>query len=90
MVCTSSRGKKCPMSYVEKSRQPKCFRNADDDNFNYRYISNKTVKFNRGVTRWWLQDLFAPWFNESFRLNDNGESHCIMIIDGCSAHNGIQ
>ena len=31
IVCTFSRVKKFPISYVGKSKQPKCFRNADDD-----------------------------------------------------------
>ena len=75
MVCTYSRGKKCPMEYVGKSKQPKCFINADDNEFNHRYTSNKTEWFNRGVTQWWFQDVFAPWFNESFRVDDNEESH---------------
>ena len=51
MVCTFSLGKKIPMEYVVKSKQPKCFRNADDDEFNHRYTSNKTAWFNRGVTQ---------------------------------------
>ena len=90
MVCTSSRGNKLPMAYVGHSKQPKCFRNADEDEFNHRYTINKTAWLNLGVTQWWFQDIFAPWFNKSFRMDDNEESHCIIIIDGCSDHNGIQ
>ena len=71
MVCTYIRGKKCTIAYVGNSKKPKCFRNADDDEFNHRYTSNKTAWFNSGVTQWWFQDVFAPWFNESFRVDDN-------------------
>ena len=42
MVCKSSRGKNCPMEYFGKSKQPKCFIDADDDEFNHIYTSNKT------------------------------------------------
>ena len=90
MVCTSIRGKNFPMAYVGKSKQPNCFINADDDEFNNRYTSNNTVWFNHGVTQWWFQNVFSPWFNESFRVDDNEESHFIMIVYGFSAHNGIQ
>ena len=75
IVCKSSRRKKCPMAYVEKSKQPKCFINVDDDEFNNRYTSNNTVWFNHGVTQWWFRDVFAPWFIESFRVDNNEESH---------------
>ena len=71
MVCISSRVKICPVAYVENPKQPKCFRNSDGDEFNHRYTSNNTAWFNCGVTQWWFQDLFAPWFNESFRVDDN-------------------
>ena len=90
MVCTSILGKKCPMAHVGKSKQPKCFRNADDNEFNHRYTSNKTAWFNRGVNQWRFHYVFAPWFNVSFRVDDNEEPHCIMIMDGFSAHNGIR
>ena len=73
MVGTSSLWKKCPMYYVGESKQPKCFRNADDDDFNQIYISKNTAWFNLGVTQWWFQDVFATWFNESFRVDDNEE-----------------
>ena len=78
------------MVYVGKSKRPKCFRNADYDEFNHRYKSNKTAWFNRGMTQWWFQYVCAPWFHESFRVDGNEESHCIMIMNDCSAHNGIQ
>ena len=87
MVCKYINGKKFPMAYVGKSKQPKCFKNADGNGSNHRYTSNKTVWFNRGVTQWWFQYLFSPCFNESFKVDYNEESHCIMIMDGCSAHN---
>ena len=60
VVLTSSHGKKCPMAYVEKSKQPNCFINYDDNEFNHRYTSNKIAWFNCGVTQWWLQDVSAP------------------------------
>ena len=78
------------MAYFGNSKQLKFFRNADDNEFNHIYKSNKTPWLNCGVTQLWFQDVFAPWFNESFRVDDNEESNCIMIMDGCSAHNGIQ
>ena len=64
IVCTSIRRKNFPMAYVVHSKQPKCFRNDYGDEFNHRYTSNKMVWFNRGVTQWWFQDVFSPWFNE--------------------------
>ena len=88
MVCKSSSGKKCPMAYVGKSKQAKCFINAYNSKFNHRYTSNKTAWFNHGLTQWWFQDLLVPWFNESFSVDDVEESDFIMIIDGCSSHNG--
>ena len=78
------------MACIGKSKQQKCFRNADDDEFNQRYTSNKTAWFNRGVTQYWFQDVFVPWFNESFRVDADEESYCIMIMNGCSDHNVIQ
>ena len=63
------------MAYVGKSKQPKCFRNTDDDDFNHIYTSNKTSWFNGVVTQRWFQDVFAPRFIESFRVDDNEESH---------------
>ena len=71
MVCTYSCGKKFPMAYVGKSKEPKCFRNSDDGEFNHKYTSNKTAWFNCGVTQWRFQDVFAPCFNESFMVDDN-------------------
>ena len=71
IVCAYSRGKKCPMAYVGKSKQPNCFRNSDENEFNHRYTGNKTAWLNRGVAQWWFQDVFPPWFNESFRVGDN-------------------
>ena len=64
MVCTYSCGKKFPMAYVGQSNQPKRFINTDDDELNNRYTSNKTAWLNCGVTQWWFQDVFSPWFNE--------------------------
>ena len=53
-------------------------------------MSNKTVWFNKGVTRWWFHDVFVPWFRREFRRDDNADSNCVVILDGCSAHKDIQ
>ena len=60
MVFTSICGKKCPMAYVGKSKQPKYFKNADGDEFNHRYTGKNTAWFNHGVMQWRFQDVFAP------------------------------
>ena len=65
MVCTSSPGKKCPMAYVGKARNPRCFVNVTAD-LKRRYTRNKTAWFNRGVTEWWFREIFAPCFDEEW------------------------
>ena len=87
MVCTSSHGKKCPLAHVGKSKKPRCF---DDHGVPDHYTSNKTAWFNKHVMRWWFCTVFDPFFRREFRHGQNSEAHCIVILDGCSAHEGIQ
>ena len=84
MVCTSSTGKKVPMAYVGKSKNPFCFRGHEIQN----YCANDKAWFNMSVTQWWFREVFAPFFVENHRQEE--EKHCIVILDGCSAHNKIQ
>ena len=46
--------------------------------------------FDKGVTQWWFRDVFATFFEENFNIGDDIEVHCIVIIDVCRAHVGIQ
>ena len=88
MVCTSSDGVKCPIGWVGKSKNPRCFTNQNVQN----YIANEKAWFNKGVTQWWFRDVFDPFFKETYRRGEENddEAHCIVILDGCSAHVGIQ
>ena len=63
---------------------------AATEDIKNRYTSNKTAWFNRGVTEWWFRDIFITWFCRKFRQDEDANANCIMILDGCSAHNGIQ
>jgi hypothetical protein len=45
--------------------------------------------FNMGVTKWWFDTVFIPFFTEHFQ-SEEGTNHGIVILDGRSAHNGIQ
>lgn len=86
MVCTSSEGIKCPVGYVGKSKNPRCFLGQQLP----RYTANPTAWFNKGTTVWWFRDVFAPFFNAEFRTGDNVDAHCCVILDNCSAHASIQ
>ena len=85
MVCTSSLGVKVPLAYVGKSNNPRSFAGKVRP---AHYTFNKKAWFNKGVTKWWFETVFIPFFTEHFQTEE-GSTHGIVILDGCSAHNGI-
>ena len=88
MVCTTSTGSKVPIAFVGKVKNPRCFIGKNRPQF---YTHNKKAWFNKNTTKWWFQDVFAPYFIDTVRgLPGNGEINVIVILDGCSAHNDIQ
>ena len=86
MVCTSSLGVKVPLAYVGKSNNPRCFSGKVRPS---HYTYNKKAWFNMGVTKWWFESVFIPFFSEHFE-SEGVDTHGVVILDGCSAHNGIQ
>ena len=85
MCCTSSDGKKVPLAFVGKAANPRCFTGIDQDVTKY-YTHNSTAWFRKETTEWWFGQVFGPWYREHYPAG----THLIMILDGCSAHNGIQ
>ena len=78
---------KCPLEYVGRVTNPEFFRYKESVQ---HYTHNKKTWFDKGVTHCWFRDVFAPFFEEKFSIGDAIEAHCIVIIDVCSAHVGIQ
>ena len=86
MVCSSSGGVKCPLAFVGKTKNPRCFADVERPS---HYTSNSKAWFNTEITQWWFQTCFDPFFRRVF-TEQNENLHCIVVLDGCSAHGDIQ
>jgi hypothetical protein len=48
------------------------------------YTNQSNAWFDRAVTKWWLDNVFAPFCFKLF-----GSQKCILLLDNCPAHEGI-
>ena len=82
MVCTSAGGDKVPLSLIGTAKRPQCFDLCDIPPLHYTHQFN--AWFDRAVTKWWLDNVFAPFCFKLF-----GSQKCILLLDNCPAHEGI-
>jgi DDE superfamily endonuclease/Tc5 transposase DNA-binding domain len=81
MVCTAADGSKVPLSVVGRSKNPVCFRACENNKPPLPYTDQVNAWFDQNVTLWWINTVFIPHHRERF-----GDTHCILIVDNCSAH----
>jgi hypothetical protein len=79
MVCTSANGDKVPLAVVGKSKKPVSFDNQPPP---LPYTNQANAWFDKGITRWWIQQVLLPYHN---RYKGRGVPCCILL-DNCSAH----
>lgn len=83
MVCTGVQGDKVPLAVVGTAVRPQCW----DLCYNtppLPYTNQENAWFDRKVTIWWINHIFKDWYKRK-----NGERKCILILDNCPAHHGI-
>jgi hypothetical protein len=79
MVCTTANGDKVPLAVVGKSKKPVSFDNQPPP---LPYTNQANAWFDKGITRWWIQQVLLPYHN---RYKGRGVPCCILL-DNCSAH----
>ena len=84
MVATSASGTKVPMAMIGKPKSPICFTLCDNKRPPMAYMDQKNAWFDREITRWWINKVFWPHYQNKF-----GNSDCILLLDNCSAHHGL-
>ena len=83
MACTSATGEKIKLAVIGKSNRPHCWDICDDHPpLPYNHQSN--AWFDRSITEWWLNDIFAPECRKK-----HGENKVILLLDNFPAHVGI-
>jgi hypothetical protein len=83
MVCVSATGLKAPLALVGTAKRPNCFSlcgNAPP----MAYTNQTNSWFDRNITIWWLQNVFAP-----FCFRRWGDKKVILILDNCPCHMNI-
>ena len=81
MVCTAASNYKCPLAVVGKSKRPQCFSLSPNGIPPIAYTHQSNAWFDKGVTLWWLNNVFWPW-----HVENHGEVYCLLLLDNCSAH----
>jgi len=76
-VCCNADGfDKLPLWIIDKSFRPRCFKNINIDNLNYKYHANKNA--------WMTQNVFKLWLTAFDWLMDGRK--VILLLNNCSAH----
>ena len=81
MVCTDADGTKVPLSVVGKPKKPKYFRLLRGGKTPVPYTNQSNAWFNKDITIWWIRMVLWP-----YHLRMNGDKHCVLLLDNCSAH----
>jgi hypothetical protein len=76
-VCCNADGfDKLPLWIIGKLFCPRCFKNINIDNLDYKYHANKNA--------WMTQNVFKLWLTAFDRHMDGRK--VILLFDNCSAH----
>ena len=75
LVGASAIGEKLPLLVIGKSKQPRCFRNA---NIPLKYTSNKKA--------WMTAEIFTSYIREVDRRMMRENRKIAILLDNCSAH----
>lgn len=78
MVCTSAVGEKVPLAIIGQSANPKCFRLGKPPCY---YNNQANSWFDKVITRWWLNTVFAPYCRRCF-----GNQKVLLLLDNFRAH----
>ena len=85
MVCTAACSAKCPLAVLGKSKKPGCFSLVPEGVPTIAYTNQSNPWFTKGVTLWWINNIFWPW-----RVERHGEVYCILLLDNCSVNNVLK
>ena len=83
MVCISATGQKVPLSVVGKAHRPQCW-DLCDNKPPISYTSQSNAWFDRKVTKWWINEVFVPFYQKHF-----GTQKCVLILDNWPAHKDL-
>jgi len=76
VCCNADESDKLPLWIIDKSFRPRCFKNINIDNLDYKYHANKNA--------WMTQNVFKLWLTAFDRRMDGWK--VILLLDNCSAH----
>jgi len=83
MVATSATGEKIPLFMVGKAKSPECFRLCDGKP-PLPYYHQANAWFDKDVTVHWINRVLWPW-----HLEHHGNVYCLLLLDNCPAHCGL-
>jgi hypothetical protein len=76
VCCNADGSDKLPLWIIGKSFRPRCFKNINIDNLDYKYHANKNARMTQNVFKLWLT---------AFDRHMDGRK-VILFLDNCSAH----
>jgi hypothetical protein len=86
MIVIAPSGAKGPLFMVGKSKWPVCFKHelSKCKKPPMAYKKQANAWYTREITEWWILDAFGPW-----HVKTHGDVWGILLLDNCSAHNGL-
>ena len=85
-ACSNATGSiKLPLLFIGKAKNPRCFRNFNQDNLPVIYRNQANAWVNGPLFKDWYHHNFVPFVQDSLR--EMGiEPKAILLLDNCSAH----
>ena len=92
MVCTAANGDKIPLAIVGKSQVPQCLGKVRYKNETRFIFERSPIAYTSQTKAWFTQEITLAWVKEIFwpcHLQKHGDVIAILILDNCTAHNGL-